>query len=501
MSKKKIFIVVVLLLLSSIGYADALDDLDRGHRLIIEHGLQLQALVLDNITFDVQIWADSNYTTVNFWAIPNVSLLGTAPGISWSRWFGGHDVIVNMDLPPEEMFYLSTLISMQAGDEQDLTDPTIVQNTIDIYAHWRRHYPAQIHMLSQMLKNMANLEPHIDDIQPDLIAGGSYRLNIIENYLFEPIRRGGSPQKMYKELLMLRNLCLQGHAGSNGNPIPYGIFTQLFYQPSDGDYKRIVSESQMRLQMMASLAFGCKWICAFIYNNKFKGSVPNGELYPVLFGEGGDWTEPTERFYQSSQLNAEVRNFAPALVRLVSSDVRIVSGKYRNPFSSLLSWLLNILLLITRNHHEISQQPPLLLFGAWAKTIPLAEGMKHWTADADPYITSISQTNLGSTNDGLPGDLLVGYSHPLHEDFDGFSYNNEIYFMIVNSMAFQNATSLETSQRIEVRFDFSGTGITSLQRLERSTGQVEEVFLKDEGNHQYLLEMVYGGVRFTPKLV
>ena len=450
------------------AYSDALNDLDRGHRLIIEHGLQLQALVLDNEVFDAQTWADSNYTTVNFWAIPNVALFGDAPGIPWARWFGGHDVIADMDLPPEEMPYLSNLISMQAGDEQDLTDPIVAQNTADIYTYWRQHYPDQIHMLSQMLKNMSEVEPHIDTIQPDLIAGGSYRLNNVDNYITEPIHRGGSPQKMYKELLMLRELCLQGHAGSNGNSIPYGIYTQLFYQMNDGDYELIVSESQMRLQLMAAWALGCKWICGFIYNNKFSGGVANGDLYPVLFGEGGDWTAPTERFYQSAQLNTESLNLGPALIRLVSTDVRIVSGRYINPTC-------------------LPSMTPCEL------EIPLPAGMQAWTSDADPYITAITQTNLSTINDGLPGDILVGYFQPLHEEFDGANYTDEIYFMIVNSMAFQEASCAETQQQIDIDFDFSGTDITSLQRLSRTSGMIETVPLTFIASNQYRLTLSYDG--------
>jgi len=194
-----------------------------------------------------------------------------------------------------------------------------------------------------------------------------------------------------------------------------------------------------------------------------------------------------------SAINAESGNLAPALERLVSTDVRIVSGKYRDPFSSLFSWILNALIGIIGNHLDVSSRLTVLLPGLWAKNIPLPEGMKSWTKDAAPYITNIRQTNLGVANDGLPGDILMGYFRPLHEDFDGPEYAGEQYFMIVNSTAFQNATSEETSQQIEIRFDFSGTNITSLQRLNRVSGEVEEVFPKPEGKGKYLLDLRYGG--------
>jgi len=66
----------LLMFLAAFGIAngDVLDELDRGHRLIIEHGLQLQALVLDNETFDAQTWEDSNYS--QFLGYPQCPLAG-----------------------------------------------------------------------------------------------------------------------------------------------------------------------------------------------------------------------------------------------------------------------------------------------------------------------------------------------------------------------------------------------------------------------------------------
>lgn len=471
MLKRAIPCGLIILLLAGVVQADPLDDLDRGHRLLIERGLQLQALILDTGPLDMSTWADSNFTTANLWAVPNMVTLGAAPGIPWSRWYGGHDVPTDVDVPVDEQPYLNNLVSVQLGDEQDLNDPTSLQRTIDAFNFWRANYPGTMHMLSQQLKNMASVIPHIDEIQPDMISGGSYRQNNQEIFLGEPIRRGGSPQKMYKEMLSLRSVCLNGHAGSGGKPIPYGIFTQLFYQSGDSDYATIVSESQMRLQLMAAWALGCTWTCGFIYNNiPMEGGPHASDLLPVIFGEGGDWYAPTDRFDIIRQLNFESLNLGPALVRLVSTDVRMVSGQYRNPYCFLPSGV-----------------------APCTETIPLAAGMTAWAPGADPYITSITQTNLGTKNDGLPGDVLVGYLKPLHEDFDGPSYSNQQYFYIVNSMAFADATSDETRQRIVVEFNFGNSGISSLQRFSRFTGNVETVPLQPIGTHRYRLTLDYGG--------
>lgn len=458
--------------------AGPLDDLDRGHRLLIQHGLQLQALVLDNQRFDADVWAESNFTTVNFWAIPNVPLLGPAPGtIPWSRWFGGHlATLADAPLPPEEAPYEASLVSMQPGDEQDFTKPEELAPTVEVLNYWREHYPGKIHMLSHMLKNMDELAPYMDQLMPDLVAGGSYRLTKPEE-VFVPIRRGGSPQLAYKEMAAVRALCLQGHAGSGGHPIPYGIFTQTFHWPTDPNaagsgYNIIVSEAQMRLQQTAAWAFGCKWICAFIYNNSPDGIVQHNGLTPVFFSEGNDWTEKTDRFHEYAQLNAESLRLAPALLRLVSTRISIVSGIYNNP---------NCLL-------------PGGGLGPCTEAIPLPTGIGAWQRGAgDPYIASITQTNLGGANDGLPGDVLVGHFKPLHEDFDGPLFTDEPYFMLVNSMAFQDKTGAQARQRVAVDFDFTGTQIRELQRLSRETGLVESVPLERLGGSHYRLTLDLDG--------
>ncbi|MCC6143094.1 MAG: hypothetical protein IT368_04725 [Candidatus Hydrogenedentes bacterium] len=85
MSLKPLLFPAALFLVPMIARGDVLDDLDRGHRLLLERGLQLQALVLDNEQFYAGLWEDSNYTTVNFWAIRNAPLLGPPPGLPLAR--------------------------------------------------------------------------------------------------------------------------------------------------------------------------------------------------------------------------------------------------------------------------------------------------------------------------------------------------------------------------------------------------------------------------------
>ena len=96
----------------------------------------------------------------------------------------------------------------------------------------------------------------------------------------------------------------------------------------------------------------------------------------------------------------------------------------------------------------------------------------------NPYITSITAQNLGTENSGLAGDVLVGYFKPLLEEFDGLQFENETYFIITNGLSARDALVSETRQRITIDFDFGTSGIDSLQRFSRDSGQVELMALQ-----------------------
>ena len=65
---KMIFwITTGVLALASLAPADDTSQLDRGHRLLIKHGLQIQAQVFHSplARLDLEVWRRSNFTTVN----------------------------------------------------------------------------------------------------------------------------------------------------------------------------------------------------------------------------------------------------------------------------------------------------------------------------------------------------------------------------------------------------------------------------------------------------
>jgi hypothetical protein len=123
----------------------------------------------------------------------------------------------------------------------------------------------------------------------------------------------------------------------------------------------------------------------------------------------------------------------------------------------------------------------------------LPSNIMAWNASAGPYIASIDVTNAGRKNDGLPGDVLVGYFRPLTEVGDGLHHHDQVYFMIVNGLSATDGSAADTRQKIRVGFDFEASGINTLQRTRRDTGQIEIVPLAGDGGSRYHLDLTLDG--------
>jgi hypothetical protein len=112
----------------------------------------------------------------------------------------------------------------------------------------------------------------------------------------------------------------------------------------------------------------------------------------------------------------------------------------------------------------------------------------------DSYLASASVTaHPSGINDNQPGDVILGFFKPLHEAFDGDDYSNQTYFMVVNGLSDATANPTATQQTIRLTFNFGSSGITSLQRLSRTTGQVENVPLVSDGGGVYHLDLTLDG--------
>src|SRR5207249_4490501 len=198
----------------------------------------------------------------------------------------------------------------------------------------------------------------------------------------------------YAEMQKYRVAGLAGNDGSGQKPIPYAQYLDLYrtsYGASQPD------ESFVRLQEFASWAFGYTFVTAFVYNKP-----NNATVFPTMFSSDGDGA-PTAVYDSVAEANRQSLNLGPALVRLTSSDIRMIPG----------------------TGHA------------------LPAGISGWApgAGGNNYITNITPiTGPGGAISTNYGDALIGYFEPLLTDNSAYLFADGTHFMIVNAASTGTAT-------------------------------------------------------------
>jgi len=452
--------VVALLLASPSAQAQTLD---RGHRVLVERGIQLQAITrpTQNGHFDLALWNQSNFTTIDFQLTPypsasqiaNFPTLADIDGLPWTRDMDAQEFYLDHDLFAHEVAHVSDLVRFQIKDEQDLTNPEELAYTVDIFDFLRNKYP-DVLLNVDVGMSVLEMQNFMQQVKPDLLMNQSYHF-FGENSPGGPVATpGGSPTNIYRDMAIFREAALLGNDGTGNQPIPYGMFTQMFIRGGPGGHA--ASDSETRLQNFAGWAFGYTLMDAFVYETD---SAVYGAIEAILFNGVGTSSQ-TALFAQVAETNRQSQNIGPGLVRLVSTDARMIMGEHTDG-------------------------------GPTTNTLPA--GVATWDAAADPFITAISATNNGALNDGLRGDVVVGYYEPVHPSFTTPGFQDDTYFMVVNGLSNPTGTVAATSQDIRLDFDFGASGITELLRLNRNTGLVETVNLTSDGGSLYHIDLTLEG--------
>lgn len=406
-------------------------DLDRGYQILLGRGLQIQAQAFTDFGFNANRWLSAKFTTINFQWSSHPEVLSQLPaGATWGRWTGsGLKYLTSAEAP-----YASNFVSFQYSDEPTLDSGTLSDMTTT-YASWHNLHPnalAYTSFYGSQLEADA-LAAYQQATYPDMVMFDSY-----PRFSYPLTDRNGCYQRMQE----YRLAGLAGNDGSGNHPIPYGQYVNL-YRNSYSD--SLPSESFVRRQQFASWAFGYTFISGFVYNQA------NSETVPVMFSSPGD-SSPTPVFNYVAESNRQSRNLSPALVRMLSTDVRIIPG---------------------------------MVDGTG---IMLPPGLSNWASGAggSPYITGI--TPRGKNNIANPwnySDVVVGYFKPLLANNPGYTFVDGTHFMIINGntgapfapgAAGDPASASAEWYRID--FDFGASGFNSLVRLSRDTGSVELVTLQ-----------------------
>ena len=447
----------------------AVEGLSRGHNILLQRGLQLQALSFLAINppatgiFNSSTWDQSNFTTVHLWhgsytSTPMVfgypaDRMPTAPGPAWGMTDYGKPGDIDISATP----YASQLVSYQYGDEQDISTAAEMATLQQAMALMHINQPNVITYTNQWGTQIssANLQTYMQQVQPDMLC--------FDTYPFKGNVAGGSPTNFYRDMQKYRLLGLAGNDGTGTQPIPVALYTQTVTY--SGVNNHIVSESEIRLNNFSAWAFGYKFVDSFVY----EASDADSGITPVLFSGGGT-ANPTAQFYQVAETNRQSLNLGPALVRLISTSVQIKLGQHEE--TGTYWW-----------------------GGHYTETVTndTPTGVPQWSTGIVPYITGISVTNVGSKNDGLQGDVIIGCFKPLDASLTNVGYENDPYFMIVNGLSDGSGSAADCRQQIHLDFDFYTSGISSLLRLSRETGLVEMVPLTHNGGTQYSLDFFLDG--------
>lgn len=452
--------LVALLCASSVSQAvvDATAaDLSRGRQILLDRGLQIQALAFRaSGPLNLDRWRSSNFTTLNAWDHGTMPILSEMPaGTAWGR----------MDQDnwweiPDDPNYLKNLVSLEYWDEHSLT-ADFTDAAATKFASWRALYPHTLGYTNQYAGQVSSaaLQSFMQAAQPDMIMFDNY-----PDYSFP----AGARNTWYSTMQMYRTLGLAGNDGSGQHPIPYAQYLNL-YRNSYSD--PIPSESYVRLQQNASWAFGYTFVGAFVYNNRDLGATG---IIPAMFSGPGD-SSPTPAFGYVAETNRQSRNLGPALVRLLSTDVRMIPARTQQ-------WVWDFPPFF--GHYKSVDAALPTGITAWAPHNASTGGFADYITSITPYTNSVPS---GGTASATYNDVLVCYSKPLLANNPGCTFADGLHFMIVNGAA--TGTAADSAQWYHLTFDFAGSAFDELVRLSRATGQVEAVSLTPLGGTQYYLDL------------
>jgi len=460
----------VLLIPRLPGCATPLKDLSRlelsnGNRILAEKGLALLAWVpeegYDPLPAEdlARLGYGPNYYGEGIWsngemphlfnlpqheAFPDIQWsmvvqpweMQTVPSYTWEEkdYFGNAQVPSGKEwLSEEQLRYIDTLVNVGFGDERPYS-VRLAKRLKLYYEDFRGRHPDVLMYTNQSSNQWSFKEykEYMKIAEPDLLA--------FDNYYFSEqgdIPDYKMPAHIADTINFVRIPALLGNDGSARAPIPFGQHP-LGFKSGDGwgdsgGYE--ITESQKNLVSNLTLVMGGKWLNNFIINTH------------SAFWYNSDGST-TRHFDEYQKLNEEIAALSPHLAKLQTTDVRVVPGKHRR-------------------------------FGL---TLPnqRTRTVLRFSAGNDFLLQGISAKNMGQENDGLPGDVYVGYFAVLPgQSFE--SGKARQYFAVCNGLssgngkavAEQHGSCAETVQ--EITLDLKPSGVLKLYAVDAGTGDAEEV--------------------------
>ena len=477
-------------------------QISKGQQLLLNRGLQLQGLTIIGDDFHLDTYSNADFTSIEWMNQSGPSLMGPPPGYPWSRMVSSETNMPGPPAFPDETPYLPQLLSLQLGDEWDLSNPSTLARAVTWFNSAHTNFPNVLLFGNNWGGQIqpGPLQDFITNAQPDMVCFDTYPFQ--SQYDVNAPGDIGQPiswnmpnsllEQWYGYLAEYRALGLTYN-------LPLAIYLQTFHsvQSYNTTVYRDPSPSELRLNTAAALAFNAKWLMSFIYN------TGNSSLFTT---PGGD-TYPTPLYYEMCDANRRALNLGRALVCLKpvyelhnTNDVSPPPGPGSDNPNFQDGWVTSIMFF--RGRYLTST-------GTNWTTVPDhfsndPEGDQNGSVNTrtyvnytwwealknDPYLAGWALTNkAGVVNNGLPGDVILAWFHPLDESFDGPNYTNEIYFMVVNALTATNGTATDCMQ--ELKLNFLSAAPSSVVMLDPETGllQTNTMGTIGGGRHQLVLDL------------
>ncbi|MFD2329605.1 discoidin domain-containing protein [Cohnella sp. GCM10020058] len=439
-------------------------------QVLIEKGLQIHTWMPSDqygrAVPTASEFTGTNMTGVTYYDPPlyNQPLQDRLPGIQWNLAKAPYATNAVGQNPPGSGDFLSAAqiadisnaVSFCFGDEQGYSaaETGYLKNWFEL-SH--KLYPRVLVHTNQYQGQWsgAQLDEYMQAAKPDLLTFDTYYWDqggSIKDY--------ESTLKIVNAINYQRQKALLGIDGTGTRPIAFGQYLGAFKnggsQAGSGWYES--TESEKYLITNLSLAGGMKWLDLFRFEYDHQ--------YAMLFDENGF---PTRHYYEYAENFRQARNWGPHLVRLNNVDLRVKPGQHSSGGA------------------------------ATANTAPTGWNTGTFAANAEYHLTDVSAVNAGTQNDGLPGDVVVGYFKPLpgYDTRTFFTSTAPKYFMVVNGLAAgngqrpenQHGSLADTRQTVTLTF----ANPTTLKKVNRFTGAIENVALTAIGGGQYTLTLNLGG--------
>ena len=483
---------VAALLLIALSTSQA--QISKGYQILLNRGLQLQGLVQWADYFHLDTYSNANYDSINWgWGSDPSSMDDTA-GFPWARWASA-----TTNMPPQdgEAPYLNELLALQVGDEWDLNTDSVRDALVSWFNSVQTNWPNTILFHNNWAGQV--LDPQLSDFiaraHPDMLCFDGYPW---QSDYTTGMPLGGPPTSWYSELRRYR-------AWGETYNIPFGVYRQTFHAVQDynSTIYRNPSPSELRLLTSAALAFNAKFFTDFTYNS---GSTSLFDIQPN--GYSGD-LYTNALYIEQSDSNRRAANLGKVLMCLKpvydmhnTNDINPPPGpgSAYNTFPD--GTVTSIMIIrgrflsegvtnITALPNSFAGQPN----GTPNPAIPNPLIYTWWESFRnDPYLTGFGATNkAGIKNNGLAGDAFVAWFRPLDESFDGPTYSNEVYFLVVNGLTDTNGTAADCMQEIHLDFTVGNSGITSVVMLDPETGLLQTNTMSVVSNKRRLILDLNGG--------